>query len=54
MTSTELENLECPENIVDRITGHTAGQGLSFQRYSKGVGLGVMDRYIQQLPDFRS
>ena len=53
MTSTELENLECPENIVDRITGHTAGQGLSFQRYSKGVGLEVMNKYIQQLPDFR-
>lgn len=53
MTSTELENLECPENIVDRITGHTAGQGLSFQRYSKGVGLEVMNKYIQRLPDFR-
>jgi integrase len=49
--STNLENLECPENIVDRITGHTAGNSLSFQRYSKGVTLEVMNKYIQQLPN---
>ena len=48
--STNLENLECPENIVDRITGHTAGDSLSFQRYSKGVTLEVMNKYIKQLP----
>jgi integrase len=46
--STQLENLECPENIAQDIVGHKK-QGITYSLYSGGTSLAVMRKWIEQV-----